>query len=51
MTKKGSLKDKNQDSPVLDIQNVTITYDTDKGPLDTVRDVSFKIAPGEIYER
>ncbi len=34
---------------VLDVKNVTVTYETDKGPLHTVRNVSLKIAPGEIY--
>jgi peptide/nickel transport system ATP-binding protein len=34
---------------VLDIRNLTVTYDTDCGPLHTVRDVSLHIAPGEIY--
>lgn len=34
---------------VLDINNVTVTYDTEKGPLDTVRNVSLQIAAGEIY--
>lgn len=34
---------------VLDVQNVTVTYDTEKGPLDTVRSVSLQIAAGEIY--
>jgi len=33
----------------LEIRNLTITYDTDAGPLDTVRGVSISIAPGEIY--
>ena len=35
--------------PVLDVRNLTITYDTEKGPLHTVRDVSMQIAAGEIY--
>ncbi len=34
---------------VLDVENMTITYSTEKGPLHTVRNVSLKIAPGEIY--
>lgn len=34
---------------VLEVENLTITYDTDKGPLDTVRDISLKIAPSELY--
>ena len=33
----------------LEIRNLTITYQTENGPLDTVRDVSLDIAPGEIY--
>jgi peptide/nickel transport system ATP-binding protein len=33
----------------LEIRDLTITYDTDMGPLDTVRNVSLDIAPGEIY--
>lgn len=28
---------------------MTVTYETEKGPLHTVRNVSLKIAPGEIY--
>jgi peptide/nickel transport system ATP-binding protein len=35
--------------PVLDVQNLTITYDTEKGPLHTVRNVTVQIAAGEIY--
>ncbi len=34
---------------VLNVENLTVTYNTEKGPLDTVRNVSLKIAPGEIY--
>jgi peptide/nickel transport system ATP-binding protein len=34
---------------VLDARDVTVTYRTDKGPLDTVRNVTLQIAPGEIY--
>lgn len=34
---------------VLDLENLTVTYQTDKGPLHTVRNVSLKIASGEIY--
>jgi len=37
------------ESPGLEVRDITITYNTDNGPLDTVRDLSFKIAPGEIY--
>jgi len=33
----------------LELRDLTITYDTEAGPLDTVRGVSLKIAPGEIY--
>ena len=35
--------------PVLDVQNLSITYDTEKGPLHTVRSVTMQIAAGEIY--
>ena len=34
---------------VLEVNNVTITYETEMGPLDTVRNASLRIAPGEIY--
>lgn len=33
----------------LHVKNLTITYGTEGGPLDTVRDVSLSIKPGEIY--
>jgi peptide/nickel transport system ATP-binding protein len=33
----------------LEIRDLTITYDTETGPLDTVRNVSLTVAPGEIY--
>ena len=36
-------------SPVLDARNITVTYQTEKGPLDTVRNVTLKICAGEIY--
>lgn len=35
--------------PVLDVRGLSITYTTEKGPLETVRNVSFEIQPGEIY--
>lgn len=34
---------------VLQVSNLDVTYDTDTGPLHTVRDVSLGIAQGEIY--
>jgi len=34
---------------VLDARNVTVTYRTEKGLLDTVRKVSLQICSGEIY--
>jgi len=34
---------------VLDARNITVTYKTEKGPLDTVRNVSLQICSGEIY--
>lgn len=36
-------------STILDVKNLWVTYATDNGPLDTVRDVTMKIARGEIY--
>lgn len=33
----------------LELNNVTITYDTDNGPLETVRDISLTVEPGKIY--
>ncbi len=35
--------------PTLDVRDLTIVYDTEKGPLPTVRNVSMHISPGEIY--
>ncbi|MEL7565182.1 MAG: ABC transporter ATP-binding protein [Dehalobacterium sp.] len=34
---------------VLNVRNLTVTYDTKAGPLDTVRNISLKINAGEIY--
>lgn len=34
---------------VLDANNVTVTYKTEKGLLDTVRNVSLQLKAGEIY--
>jgi len=33
----------------LEVDNLTVTYETESGPLDTVRDVSLAVAPGEIF--
>jgi peptide/nickel transport system ATP-binding protein len=38
-----------QSPALLDVRNLSVTYDTDKGALETVRDVSFEIRRGEIY--
>lgn len=35
--------------PVLSVENLTVTYRTEKGPLDTVRNLSLEIPPGTIY--
>jgi peptide/nickel transport system ATP-binding protein len=35
--------------PLLDVRDLSVTYATEKGPLETVRNVSFEIQPGEIY--
>lgn len=35
--------------PVLDLQDLSVTYTTEKGPLATVRNVSLQIRRGEIY--
>ena len=34
---------------ILDVRNLTVTYDTEKGPLDTVRQFNLRIDAGEIY--
>jgi len=34
---------------ILNVSNLDVAYDTETGPLDTVRDVSFHINRGEIY--
>jgi peptide/nickel transport system ATP-binding protein len=34
---------------VLNVDNLTVSYETEKGPLHTVRNVSLKIKPGQIY--
>ncbi len=36
-------------STVLDVKNLWVTYATENGPLHTVRNVTMKIARGEIY--
>lgn len=37
------------DGPTVQVRNLGVTYATEKGPLHTVRDVSFEIRRGEIY--
>ncbi len=39
----------NERTLVLDVEDMTVTYRTEKGPLDTVRNVNLKIYAGEIY--
>lgn len=39
----------NAPAPILDVQNLSITYRTREGTLKAVRDVSFQVAPGEAY--
>lgn len=34
---------------ILNVRNLTVTYDTKEGPLDTVRNVSLTINAGEIF--
>jgi peptide/nickel transport system ATP-binding protein len=36
-------------APVLELRDLTVTYDTEVGPLHTVRDVGLQIAAGETY--
>lgn len=36
------------DAPVLEIENLSVTYDTPKGPLQAVSDVNLSIYPDEI---
>lgn len=35
-------------NPILDIQNLSVAFDTDEGPLTAVDNVSFSIAKGEV---
>ena len=37
------------DKAVLDVQNLTVTYEVKAGPLNIVRNISLKINAGEIY--
>jgi peptide/nickel transport system ATP-binding protein len=49
MSSSNRTKHVSEEQKVLELRNVTVTYDTEAGPLDTVRDISFSIAPGEIF--
>jgi len=33
----------------LEVENLTVAYETESGPLRTVRDFTLNITPGEIY--
>jgi peptide/nickel transport system ATP-binding protein len=37
------------DQPILDIKNLYVEYLTPRGPAQAVNDVSFSIAPGEVF--
>ncbi len=38
-----------QEQAVLNVQNLTVTFHTEKGCYDAVSDMNFSIAPGEIF--
>ena len=34
--------------PLIDVQNLTLQFDTDEGRITAVDDVSFTVMPGEV---
>lgn len=38
----------NQNTPVLEVEDLSVTYSTNKGPVRAVNNVSFKLFPGEV---
>ncbi len=45
----GSTGTRNGTGTGLQVEKLTVTYETEAGLLDTVRDVSLQVRPGEIY--
>lgn len=37
------------DQPILDIKNLYVEYLTPRGPAQAVNNISFSIAPGEVF--
>ncbi len=49
VTKLNDIQKSNVLNPILDVNDLSIQYRTDRGPVYTVRNVSLQIAAGEIY--
>ena len=43
------VKNADVDGPVLQVSDLAVTYDTRKGPVEAVRDVSFEVGRGETF--